>query len=175
MLQSWEVREQLSSLVYSKGWSTCGCPGENILPSPTPAHSDTPMPTPLLLVFPSESMTDISLKSWYRICSLTLARTESWHLYRKTELFVRWINKDKPSGGHLPSEEQCSLSFSPVPKGKMATEGSEHTSLCLISSSAPRTQPTVPSPPHTSTRKEGTLENVWNLRWETKQRGNVTM
>lgn len=144
---------------------------DNILPSPTPPHSDRPIPTPPLLSFPSGMMTDISLKIWYCIWSSTLARTELWHLYHKTQLFIRWINKDKSYWGLLPSEERCSLWFSPVPKGKMATEGSEHTSLCLISSSAPRTQPTVPSPPQTSTRKEGILENVWNLRWETKQRG----
>lgn len=93
----------------------------------------------------------------------------SRHLGCKTESCDRQM-KIKPSRGLLRSaEEWLLLWFSPVPKGKMATEGSEHTSLCLISSSAPRTQPTVPSPPHTSTRKEGTLENVWNLHSEEKQ------
>lgn len=51
----------------------------------------------------------------------------------------------------------------PVPRGRMATEGSGQASRCRISSRAASTQPTVPSPPHTSTRKQGTWENTWNL------------
>lgn len=45
----------------------------------------------------------------------------------------------------------------------MATEGSGQASRCCISSRAESTQPTVPSPPHTSTRKRGTWENTWSL------------
>ena len=45
----------------------------------------------------------------------------------------------------------------------MATAGSGQARWCRRSSRAASTQPTVPSPPHTSTRKQGTRENMWNL------------
>lgn len=51
----------------------------------------------------------------------------------------------------------------PVPRGRMATAGSGQARWCRRSSRAASTQPTVPSPPHTSTRKQGTRENTWNL------------
>ena len=170
--QSWEVSEQLYSLVYRKGWCTYGCPGRAVSNSYSLTHTHTNTPT---------ACSSFRKHDWHVLEKLVL------HLVSSpvqngvmASLLQNWavcqMDKDKPSGGLVPSEEEwCSLWFSPVPKGKMATEGSEHTSLCLISSSAPRTQPTVPSPPHTSTRKEGTLENVWNLHWETKQRGKETL
>lgn len=55
------------------------------------------------------------------------------------------------------------MADAPVPRGRMATEGSGQASWCRISSRAASTHPTVPSPPHTSTRKQGTWENTWNL------------
>lgn len=45
----------------------------------------------------------------------------------------------------------------------MATDGSGQARWRLVSSRAASTQPTVPSPPHTSTRKQGTWEKRWNL------------
>lgn len=45
----------------------------------------------------------------------------------------------------------------------MATAGSGQASWSRISSRAASTQPTVPSPPHTSTRKRGTWANTWSL------------
>lgn len=56
----------------------------------------------------------------------------------------------------------------PVPRGRMATEGSGQASRYRVSSRAPSTQPTVPSPPHTSTRKQGTWENRWSLAGDRK-------
>lgn len=65
-----------------------------------------------------------------------------------------------PSPG--PHPPTCQLT-PPVPRGRMATAGSGQARRCRISSRAASTQPTVPSPPHTSTRKQGTWENTWNL------------
>lgn len=45
----------------------------------------------------------------------------------------------------------------------MATDGSGQARWRLVSSRAASTQPTVPSPPQTSTRKQGTWEKRWNL------------
>lgn len=49
-LGSWA---QWTLLVYSKCWCSCDCQGYNILPSPTPAHSDTSIAITLLLIFQS--------------------------------------------------------------------------------------------------------------------------
>lgn len=51
----------------------------------------------------------------------------------------------------------------PVPRGTMPMGGSRQISLCRMASSTPSTQPTVPSPPQTSTRNWGTCWNVWRL------------
>lgn len=68
--------------------------------------------------------------------------------------------------GESPPLWGC-VGYAPVPRGMMPMAGSGQASLCRMASRTPRTQPTVPSPPHTKIRKRGTSLNVCNLEHPT--------
>jgi hypothetical protein len=74
----------------------------------------------------------------------------------------------RPGAARGPGPLSSKWLSSPVPRGRMATDGSGQARRCRISSRVASTQPTVPSPPHTNTRKQGTWENRWNLHGRQK-------
>ena len=71
-------------------------------------------------------------------------------------------NSAEKDGGVLtPPQLSVRARSLPVPSGRMATGGA---GLMLRLSMVDRIQPTVPSPPHASSRRFGTLRNISNLR-----------